>query len=347
MAKTIKTGTQVEFLGSKEYDGALEVGTTVTIMGYDPDEGTYAVQGEDGTQDSLYDTEFTAFEEAPKEAKTKAKTKAVEAVEVVEEVEEVEEAPKTKAKSKAKAKANDEPKATTKKSAKAKVVEDEVAPLPKFKTTASVKAALEQHGGDAIAAATELAEASEKTVFTLGGVLAYIKRNDSHTAIESDEQDEEGNVLPAYEAGLKGFNAYVEDTLGIAARKADYFVNLYEKFSQITTEAKIAKIGWTKLRELLPLDLDESNVEEWLDYAREASTSDLKSEITKSLVESGEKVHGNRQTAQMVTRKFRFFEDQDNVVKEAIDKARAVIGDDQDDSACVLHILNEWMAMSE
>jgi hypothetical protein len=344
MAKTIKTGTQVEFIGSKEYDGALEVGTTVTIMGYDPDEGTYAVQDQDGTQDSLYDTEFSAIEEeAPKEAKTKTKTKT-KAVEVVETVEEVEEAPKTKTKTKTKA----EPKATTKKTAKtAKVVLEEVAPLPKFKTTASVKAALEQHGGDAIAAATELAEASEKTVFTLGGVLAYIKRNDSHTAIESDEQDEEGNVLAAYEAGLKGFNAYVEDTLGIAARKADYFVNLYEKFSQITTEAKIAKIGWTKLRELLPLDLDESNVEEWLDYAREASTSDLKAEITKSIVEAGGKVHGNRQTAQMVTRKFRFFEDQDNVVKEAIDKARAVIGDDQDDSACVLHILNEWMAMSE
>jgi hypothetical protein len=341
MAKTIKTGTQVESIGSKEYDGALEVGTTVTIMGYDPDEGTYAVQDQDGTQDSLYDTEFTAIEEAPKEAKTKAKTKT-KAVEVVETVEEVEEAPKTKTKTKS------EPKATTKKAAKAaKVVLEEAAPLPKFKTTASVKAALEQHGGDAIAAATELAEASEKTVFTLGGVLAYIKRNDSHTAIESDEQDEEGNVLSAYEAGLKGFNAYVEDTLGIAARKADYFVNLYEKFSQITTEAKIAKIGWTKLRELLPLDLDESNVEEWLDYAREASTSDLKAEITKTIVEAGGKVHGNRQTAQMVTRKFRFFEDQDNVVKEAIDKARAVIGDDQDDSACVLHILNEWMAMSE
>jgi hypothetical protein len=348
MAKTIKTGTQVQFIGSNEYDGDLKIGATVTIMGYDPDEGTYAVEDSNGLQDSLYDTEFKAVEENSKpkgkvkatEDKADAKTATKKASKTLEEAEA---APKTKTKAKADAKPT---KTEAKAKAKVKEEEEEVQ-LPKFKTTASVKAALEQHEGDALAAANELAEASEKTVFTLGGVLAYIKRNDLHTSIESEETDDEGNVLPAYASGLKGFNAYVEDTLGIAARKADYFVNLYEKFSQITTEAKIAKIGWTKLRELLPLDLDESNVDEWLDFAKESPTSELKAEVTKSIVDAGGKVHGNRQTAQMVTRKFRFFEDQDNVIKEAIDKAREVIGEDQDDSACLLHIANEWLSLSE
>jgi hypothetical protein len=351
MAKTtIKTGTQVKFIGSAEYDGQLAKGATVTIKGFDPEEGTYAVEDEEGLQDSLFDTEFEVIEAkaktkakpAAEEAKPATKTAAKAKVKTAEE----EEAPRTKSKGRTDTEVKGKGKTEAKAKAKAKVKEEEeVIPLPKFKTTASVKAALDEHEGDALAAAHELAESSEKTVFTLGGVLAYIKRNDLHTSVESEETDEEGNSVPAYAPGLKGFNAYVEDTLGIAARKADYFVNLYEKFSQITTEAKIAKIGWTKLRELLPLDLDESNVEEWLDYAKETPTVDLKEAVREQLVDAGGKTHGNRKTATMVTRKFRFFEDQDNVVKEAIDKAREVIGDDQDDSACILHILNEWIAL--
>jgi hypothetical protein len=333
---TIKTGTKATFIGSKDYDGALKVGSTVTVKGFDPDENTYAVQDEEGIQDSLFAEEFEIGEATPAKAKTKAAKAEVEAPAKAK-------AGKAKAEKPAKVEA-----AKPAKTAKVKPVkEEEEIVLPKFKTTASVKKALADHNGDAIATAAEIAESSEKTVFTLGGVLAYIKRNDSHTEILSDEKDEEtGEFIPLYPAGNKGFNLYVQDSLGIASRKADYFVNLYEKFSQITTEAAISKIGWTKLREMLPLDLDESNVEEWLDYAKDASTSELKAEVTKTMVDSGGKQHGNKKDTLMVRRAFSFFEDQDNVVKEAIDKAREVLGDEASDSACAVHIFQEWLNMN-
>jgi hypothetical protein len=328
---TIKTGSQATFIGSKDYDGALKEGSTVIIKGFDPDENTYAVQDEEGVQDSLFAEEFEIAEAAPAKTKTKATKAEVEAKPA-----------KTKTKA-TKAEVEAKPAKTKTKATK----EEEEITLPKFKTTASVKKALADHNGDAIATAAEIAESSEKTVFTLGGVLAYIKRNESHTEILSDEKDEEtGEFLPLYPAGNKGFNLYVQDSLGIASRKADYFVNLYEKFSQITTEAAISKIGWTKLREMLPLELDEDNVEEWLAYAKDASTTELKAEVTKTMVDSGGKQHGNKKDTLMVRRAFSFFEDQDNVVKEAIDKAREVIGDEASDSACAVHIFQEWLNMN-
>lgn len=380
---TIKTGTAVTFLGYSDGKGdTFEEGAKLTIIGYDPDDKTYALEDESGAQDSLYAKEFEVIDLAP--AVTKGKAKAAPAKKAAtkktaapaapveadeeEEIEEIEEedeeedseeeeapAPvKTKTAKAAKGgKAESKTPAAKNASAKTKGKADaeaEEVPLPKFKMTVSVKSALEENGGNALKAAKTLAESSEKTVFTLGGVLAHIKRTDAHVNILSDEKDEEtGKRLPLYDKGNKGFNAYVEAALGIAARKADYYVNLYEKFSQITTEAAIGKIGWTKLRELLPLELDKDNVDEWLDYAKESSTAEVKDAVTKTLVDSGQKLHGNSKRGkgdtEKVTYKLHFFADQNNVIVEAIDKAREVIGEDATPSQCFAHIAQEWLNM--
>lgn len=365
-ATTIKNGTQVEFLGYSDGKGdTFEAGDRLSIVGYDPDDKTYAVENEDGAQDSLYASEFTVIEEdAPVKATKKATTKKTAKVSkvVVEETdededaeeeaeEEVKPAKTTKAAGKkaAETKSTGKGKSASKKTAKVDN-EEEVVELPKFKATVSVKAALDAHKGNAIKAALTLAETGEKTVFTLGGVLAHIKRTDAHASILGDEVDEEtGKRLPLYEAGNKGFNAYVAAELGFAPRKADYYVNLYEKFSQITTEAAIGKIGWTKLRELLPLELDSENVGEWLDYAKESSTAEVRDAVTKALVDSGEKMHGNSKRGkgdtEVTKMKLNFFADQANVIKEALDKAREVIGEDATPSACFVHIASEWLNM--
>ena len=230
--------------------------------------------------------------------------------------------------------------AAKKSSKKASAEEGE---LPEFIETASVSAALKQYKGDALAAASGLAEQKEKTIFTLGGVLAYIKRNDTFSNIESDS----GDAL--YEDGLKGFNAYVKDELGVEARSAAYYVDLYEMFSQVTSEDKIAKIGWTKLRELLPLKsiIDEKNVDKWLKKAKEMTTKELHDSVTKELIDAGEKTHGNRQMAEQTTFKYVVHNDQANTVTEAIARAKEIIGDDSSDGAALVHILSEWLEMSD
>lgn len=246
----------------------------------------------------------------------------------IEDEEEQDEAPVAKKVAKAKA---------------AKQVEDsDDDELPEFVETASVADVLEQHEGDALAAAGALAEAKERTIFTLGGVLAFIKRNNSFTDIEVN-----GDLV--YEKGLKGFNAYVKDELGVEARSAAYYVDLYEMFSQVTSEEKIAKIGWTKLRELLPLKtvIDEKNVDKWLKKAKEMPTKELHDLVTKELVNAGEKTHGNRQTAEQTTFKFVVHNDQANTLEEAIAKAKDIIGDDCSDGAALVHIVSEWLEHSD
>lgn len=362
---TLKAGTAVTFLGYSDGKGdTFKKGASLKIVGFDPDDNTYAVEDENGEQDSLFATEFeisgagdvkakaTNAKTAPaKKASTKtAKRKAAPVEEEDEEVEEEEvEAPKSKAKSKTATTktAKTAAKSKTTKAAKTKTAkeEKEEVVLPAFKATASVKAALAEHDDDAIAAAHDLAESGEATMFALGGVLAHIKRNDLHLAIEGEEEDEDGNALPAYAPGLKGFNAYVENTLGYASRKAAYLVDLYEKFSQITTEAKIAKIGWTKLRELLPLDIDKTNVEEWLEFAKESSTAEVKAEVSKTLVNAGGKLHGNKSTSEKTKLNLILFDDQGKMVEEAFDKAREVIGEEATASQCFVHIVTEWMAL--
>ncbi len=220
------------------------------------------------------------------------------------------------------------------------------APLPLYKQTKSVSEALAEHEGDALNTAKDLAERKERTIFTLGGVLAYIKRNDTFTLIVDEVN---GKEVAAYKEGNAGFNQYVKEELGLESRQAAYYVDLYEMFSQVTTEAKIQKIGWTKLREMLPLRniITKDNVDEWLGIANGSTTAELHDSVTKTLVESGEKVHGNRVTTEQAVFKFTVHEDQGTIAEEAIEKAKGIMGEGTTDSAAFMHIMQEWLTMGD
>jgi hypothetical protein len=354
MAKNtvIENGTKVKFLGYEEGDeGELSKGAMVTIVGYDATDKTYDVEDAEGNGDSLYAEEFEvgdAVETAPatKSAaapknKAKAAAKPVDAkAEKAKENAAAIKAKEKEAAAKAKAKA-----VADKAAAKAAEEQALLDAMPKFKKTTSVAAALKEFDGDAIAAANALAEQKEQTVFTLGGVLAFVKRNNLQATIPGEE-DAEGNATAAYTADLKGFDAYAEDTLGIGKRSANYYVQLYERFSQLTTEAKLARIGWTKLRELLRLNnlLDEGSVEEWLEVARTNSTTAVKEKVTTAIVDAGDEVetHGNTSTADATSWKLLTYNDQTDMVRAAFAMAREVLGDDASDSKCFVHIVQEW-----
>lgn len=354
--QTIENGTSVKFLGYEEGDeGDLKKGAICTVVGYDPEDDTYDVEDAHGNGDSLYADEFEVQEAAPTTGKGKAAAKAAPAAKQ-EEV-----AAPTKGKGKGKAAAKQEPAPTTKATKATKAApaakgkakgkqqeEQEEVPLPAFKKTASVAKALKDFANP-LDAAADLAEQKEKIVFTLGGVLAYVKRNNLHATIESDTNDEDGNPIPLYTADLAGFDKYAESTLGIGKRSANYYVQLYEKFSQITTEAKLAKIGWTKLRELLRLNnlLDENSVDTWLEVARTGSTTEVKDAVKEAIVDAGDghQSHGNTRTATMTTWKLATHDDQTELVKECFAMAREVLGEDATDSQCFVHICGEWNQM--
>lgn len=336
--QTVPTGTTVQFTKYAEdaEGGELRANDILTIVGFDKADGVYNVRCEaTGIEDSLYPDEFTTEVTAPKgKAKAAPKAKAEAAPKATAKAEPVAE---TKAKAKAKVEVKVEPEPET------VVVKDEEEVLPKYRATASVQHALKEADGDYLKAAHSLAESEAKTKFVLGGVLAKIKRDNLQATIPSDEKNDDGEVIPLYTADLPGFNAYVRDALNLHDRKAHTLVNIYEKFSQITTETKINKVGWTKLRELLPLDLNADNVEEWLTKAKTLHTDELHESVRQTLVEGGGEVHGKRSLNTQVAFKFVAFNDQAEMWKQAIAEAKTVIGEEQTDSMALNHIITEWL----
>jgi len=317
----IPDGTKVKFIKYAEGmpEGDLEAGAMLTVTGYDPEEDLYNVEGKDGIEDSLDSEEFEVLKEKPK-----AEEKSAEDLESEAEVLEDE----------------------------AKVLEEEADELlesvvPKFKKTASITAALKEHKGDALDAAYDYAERKEKTVWVLGGILAFIKRNNLHSEVV--EENDEGIEVPVYGSDLTGFNQYVKDELGLAPRTADYYVNIYECFSQITTESAIAKVGWTKLSELIPLKehLTKDNVGDWLKKAKDHTAVELHDYVTEELVSNDTEgsVHGSRQTAKVETFHLAAPEDMATNWRKAFDTAREVIGAEATESACMDHIITEWIAV--
>ena len=181
----------------------------------------------------------------------------------------------------------------------------------------------------------------EKTTFVLGGILAYIKRNHSHATIPG------ADGKPIYDAGLAGFNSYVEETLGLKSRSAHYYVQVYEKLSPITTEEKINQIGWSKLIQMVGLDLNPDNVEEWLEKAEGMQVKELKEAVRVSLIETGKKVHGKTDLSKKVHFSFVVFEDQGNVANEALDKAKGVIGEDKSISEAFSYICRTFLELDD
>ena len=363
--QSIPTGSKLTFTGYAEDDaeGSLTdyVGSVLTITGFDTEDGTYNVELDDDTSviEALFDDEFEVLdakeEPAPEAKKTakkkvaKKKTAAKKAAKTEESPEEQEqEVPTVPAKKTAKKKTAAKKAAPKKVVVKNKADAEEVA-LPTFKKTTTLASTLKEYNGDAVGAAYDWAEEVEKSNFVLGGLLAFIKRNDSHLSVGSDNVDDEGVAVPTYEKGLKGFNLFVQDYLGLKAVKAHWLVRIYETFSQIATEKQITAVGWTKLRELLPLGdiLTKENVGEWLGHADGETTTALHERVDKKLLDSGAKKHGNSGAKnEQTNRKFVFFNSQAEVVDAAIAKKKGEMDEaskgDFPDSAALYAIISEW-----
>jgi len=361
--QSIPTGTKGTFSGyaDEDVEGPLtgNVGIELEVTGFDDEDSTYNVKAtidDEEVEDSLYDDEFEVVEAGGTKGKAKKKTAKKAAKKATKKTAakkaatkapaqgQKAKATKTAAKKTAAKKATKKTaKKAAKKTAKVKKTE-EVKELPAFKKTTTVASTLKEYDGDACAAAYDWAEEAEKTNFVLGGLLAYIKRNDEHTKVEDAE----------YPKGLKGFNEFVMDYLNVNKVRAHWLVRIYETFSQLgVTEKQIETVGWTKARELLPLGdlLTEKNVDEWLEKAGAGTTDELHEEVKKKLVKSGAKTHGNKKTNEQVNRKFVFFDHQAEVVDGIIARKKEELDDatkgDYPDSAALYAILTEYADLTD
>ena len=212
----------------------------------------------------------------------------------------------------------------------------------------SVKDAIKTNGNDPIKAAEALFNQVEHSYFTLGGVLALIQEKDAHTALK----DEEG--LPLFDAGQKGFAAYVEKYLGMKYRKAQYLGQVYRTFTALEIpESRLAGIGWSKLKEGLGYLEGGGDPDTCLKLAKENGVGAFRNAIKKQAAEDGIELHGHSNNShEMTAYKFFVHNDQADTLQQALTKAASIIGvaapheDKNQLGPCLMHIVNEWFTLN-
>lgn len=328
--------TPIIFLGYTEEgaDGKLVAGTEYYLGQYWPEDKVYDVKKSPNAKKALDSITVEEFELAPEDGALVVNVEDETAAETV-----AEEKPAAKARSKKTAPAAE---VEQEQEAEQTTALDLSGPVKQF---ASVKDAIKA-AGNPLKAAEALYEGVEGSYIVLGGILAVIQEKESFATLT----DAEGNAL--YVEGQKGFAAYVEKTLGMKYRKAQYLVQTYKIVSVLgITEARLKGIGWTKIKEALSYLLQGGNVEEVLADARSMSIGEFRNAIKKKMAKEGKDVHGNASDSHEYTEyTFSVHNDQAEVVAAALAKAAQALGvtdpaeDPETASQCFAHILTEWLA---
>lgn len=167
----------------------------------------------------------------------------------------------------------------------------------------------------ALNAADELVNARGFDDFRLGGVLSVIERH-------------------KWADGYESFAAFVEQRYGLKYRKAKYLSHIYKNLvvNQIPWD-KVSGIGWTKLKDLAEL-LTLENVDMWVEKAKNMTVLQLQ-EAVKAFLVGGEGGGGEGQkpeklTSNVTTMTFKLHLDQKEIVRNALDKAKADLSTEVD-----------------
>lgn len=322
-ADALQVGTKIRFIGFRtpiSGETEIEIGDELVIASVNEDDGSYnvAIDSNSAAIETLFREEFAVEGESVSDTTAKPKKKRAKQTDAEAD------------------------------SGKAKPLKDKAGKTiqqksDKLKVTASVKAAMDEAGG-LIEAVEKLLEKSSATDFTIGGLLAKI---DETSAFET-LVDEYG--VSKYGTGHRGFGKFVEEHLGMKYRKAKYLINIYKICTERgITESQLAGIGWSKMKEALrALNNSDSEVDDILEEAKTLPFNEFKASMRKRVIDGGGRVHGNSK-ADQVNFSFRLFNDNAEVLKQALESAKEAIGVEGDDvtanSQALTHIVNEWLAM--
>ncbi len=159
--------------------------------------------------------------------------------------------------------------------------------------------------GQALERIVQLQEVINESYFTMGGVLSKVKAEGWYKPDTTIEE-------------------FVGKRYAMSARKARYFVTIYEKLRQLPIGLDVFKgIGWTKMRILVRV-LNKENAEAWAKLALKNSKDDLYKLVKAELTTSGSQSSAisNAKHAKV----FKFDDEQVGVINAAIEKAKAQSG---------------------
>lgn len=322
------------------------------------------VQEEDEEEEEIEEEEIEEDEEESEDEEEDADSDEEE--EQDEEIEEEDEEEEIKAQAKAlvaskksakapaaKSKTTKQKSAAKKETKKAvKEVKEKVAPKEKGLIKSKEKddyimSFLKKFKQAPIAAAKELRKESDEKRFYLGGVLDYIWNND----VFEEEKNEDGS--PVY-SGFEGFGEFCENVIGISYRQAVNYQNVYRIFrSHGYGIEEVKRIGMTNAGILCPFLKDaegEVDIDELLEYGSSHTNKEFRSYIQSKYEEAEIEGHGNRNKAKLVKFIFALFDDQAELINQAIQLAKEQAPIEKENategeimSAALLHICETYM----
>lgn len=257
--------------------------------------------------ESLYADEFEVVDgdstpeaapvAAPAKKAKKEKVKAEVPVEVQEPAAEVESAPAV------------QPEAV-------KETEDiKPASTPELGMDAVTLNLIQEHGGDACAAALAIAKDSEAKRFLLGGVLLYIQK----TKVYEEEKDSAG--VPRF-TGQKGFAMFCEQYIGLSYSSAKLYQRIYANFTSMGLGVEdFRRVGTAKAREIvqmIELDFSKADVEEAIHIGETKTHEELHSHVSSKMQDAEIEGHGLRDKVKCTLYKFEVFADQEDIINAAI-----------------------------
>lgn len=236
-------------------------------------------------------------EAAPAKKAKKEKVKAEAPVEVQEPAAEVESAPAV------------QPEAV-------KETEDiKPASTPELGMDAVTLNLIQEHGGDACAAALAIAKDSEAKRFLLGGVLLYIQK----TKVYEEEKDSAG--VPRF-TGQKGFAMFCEQYIGLSYSSAKLYQRIYANFTSMGLGVEdFRRVGTAKAREIvqmIELDFSKADVEEAIHIGETKTHEELHSHVSSKMQDAEIEGHGLRDKVKCTLYKFEVFADQEDIINAAI-----------------------------
>ncbi|QIG76864.1 putative ribonuclease E/G family protein [Rhizobium phage RHph_Y1_11] len=161
---------------------------------------------------------------------------------------------------------------------------------------------------DALDLVPKLSDASDFTLFKLGGVLARINEDGWYK-----------------ELGYATFREYIDNTQSVGYRTAMYWTAIYHDLvNSGVSYASVASVKWSKLKEIAKV-INPDNVDDWVKKANESTIDTLKLLIAN--YKSGDKqaIAGQLSTPPenaITTMQFKVHGDQRENIEAALEKAK-------------------------
>jgi hypothetical protein len=117
------------------------------------------------------------------------------------------------------------------------------------------------------------------------------------------------------------FKAHVQETYGVAYRKAMYLIKNYNGIMAAGISwGDVEELGWTKLAKIIDV-INADNVKEWVAKAKTVNNSTLKKLVQEALAAGGTDLSDAKLQKNFKTKTFSIPEDEVEVIDEAINSA--------------------------